>query len=70
MLQCGPGCAMWSGMIVPAIPPNSARYLQIVEDVQARLCLICREMSTPLFNTMVERIALVQLTYEQEPLVQ
>jgi hypothetical protein len=56
-------------MRVPSIAPTTERYLEIVADVQARLCLICTEMPTPLFNRMIERIALVQLTYEHEPVI-
>jgi hypothetical protein len=54
-------------MRLPIIAPASEHYLGIVEDVQARLSPICQEMPVPLFNTMVERIALVQFAYEHEP---
>jgi hypothetical protein len=47
------------------IAPTSGRYLDIVEEVHARLSSICREMSAPLFEQMVQRIALVQLTFER-----
>jgi hypothetical protein len=47
-------------------PTGKARLLVIIEEVQARLSLICSEMPTALFNAMVERIALAQLRYEQD----
>jgi hypothetical protein len=47
-------------------PTGKARLLVIIEEVQARLSLICAEMPTALFNAMVERIALVQLRFEQD----
>ena len=43
---------------------TSERYLDIVAEVHARLSPICLEMSAPLFDQMVERIALVQLKFE------
>jgi hypothetical protein len=54
----------WADMNVSSTAPTSERYLEIVEAVHARLSPICHEMSTPLFDQMVERIALVQLTFE------
>jgi hypothetical protein len=50
-------------MNVPSIAPTSARYLAIVAEVRTRLCPICADMSIPLFDQMVERIALVQLVF-------
>jgi hypothetical protein len=47
------------------VAPTSERYLEIVEEVHARLSSICIEMSAPLFDQMVERIAFVQLTFER-----
>ena len=47
-------------------PASRTRLVVIIEEVQARLSLICAEMPTPLFNAMVERIALVQLCFEQD----
>jgi hypothetical protein len=51
-------------MNVSPIVLTSERYLDIVEEVHARLSPICHAMSAPLFDQMVERIALVQLTFE------
>jgi hypothetical protein len=54
----------WANMNVSSTAPTSGRYLEIVDEVHARLSSICVEMSAPLFDQMVERIALVQLTFE------
>jgi hypothetical protein len=43
---------------------GSQRLVVIIEEVQARLSLICAEMPRPLFNAMVERMASVQLRFE------
>jgi hypothetical protein len=56
-------------MKVPSIAPNSARYLTIRGEVHARLHPMCMEMSSDLFREMVQRIALVQLTFEGDPLL-
>ena len=53
------------GVRTPSRSVNAARFLAITEEVQARLSLICADMSTPLFNDMVARIARVQLTFEK-----
>jgi hypothetical protein len=45
---------------------RAQRLVAIIDDVRTRLRLICAEMPTPLFNEMVERIALVQLKYEKD----
>lgn len=55
-------------MQVPTDAPTSPRFLQIKCDLQERLGALCAEMPTPLFNQMVERIALVQFAYEVEPI--
>ncbi|MDB4884217.1 MAG: hypothetical protein JWL95_2983 [Gemmatimonadetes bacterium] len=56
-------------MIVPTTAPTSAHYLEIVGQVHDRLRTICIQMPTPLFDQMIERIALVQFTYEREPCI-
>lgn len=57
-------------MKVPTTAPTSKRYCQIRSEVDARLSSICADMPTPMFDQMVERIALVQLSYEGDPLEQ
>jgi hypothetical protein len=57
-------------MVTASRPVNAARHLAITEEVQARLSLICAAMPTPLFNEMVARIALVQLTFEADRIPQ
>lgn len=62
LMQCHPA------MKDPAIDPTSPRYLRIRSEVQARLATICAEMPVALFTEMVERIAVVQLAYEGDPI--
>jgi ethanolamine utilization cobalamin adenosyltransferase len=45
---------------------RAQRLVEIIDDVRMRLRLICAEMPAPLFNEMVECIALVQLKYEKD----
>jgi hypothetical protein len=61
-MQCHPA------MTLPAIHPTSPRYLRIRSEVQTRLTTICADMPVALFTEMVDRIAVVQLAYEGDPI--
>ena len=47
---------------------DTPRFLAIQEEVRARLRAICAHMPDSDFSEMVIRIALVQLTFESDPI--
>jgi hypothetical protein len=50
----------------PLSRARAHRLADIIADVRTRLRRICAEMPTPSFDTLVERIAQVQLKYEKD----